>query len=558
MAFGPMSANIEVRTDGGGPEVAPSRATAVTFFEDRAEVVREAKVMLLRGSQWIALAGVSPFVDERTVAARVASGRATVNAARVRWRAHEEAALGREEIERLRAEERAALRQAEDAARSRARGDRRVDQVNALYTKWAADAAKVPPGVRAEERIAAWRRAWSALDAAADEAHRSISAANEQRERAEESAGRAELRLREGTIAQPRFEALVEVDVDGAEDGEEAVIEVTYRVPCALWRPEHLFRLQSRAEGDRGEKAEKGGKDGKDKGDKSAARAIEIVTWATVWHAAGEAWEGVRARFSTARPARDAAPPLVRDDVLHLRRKTSEERSRVLVEAREQQQQVAGLDRGTRAVDEMPGVDDGGEPLVLEASEPLTLASNGRPHRVEVSRRTLGAEVDRVLYPELGGAAHLRATATLSGAPLLAGPVRVARGAGVVGRSKIGFVGSGEPFEIGFGPDDGVRARRHVEEQRDTTAIIGTQKIRRRVDVFLSNLSGETKSLTVTERVPVSEIEDVEVTVLEAADFAARDAEGFLRARISLAPQETRRLSFSYEIRAGSNVVLPF
>jgi len=520
----------------------PSRATAVTFFEDRAEVVRAAKVKLGRGSQWVALAGVSPFVDERTVVARIAAGHATVNAARVRWRMHDEAALGREEASSLRAEEQAARRTVENAQRARARGDRRIDQINALYTKWASDAAKVAAGVRAEPRIAAWRAAWDALTAAADDAHGAISASNEERERAESAAGRAALRLREGMIASPRFEAVVEVDVEVGGDGdggEEIEVEVQYRVPCAMWRPEHLVRFLPKTE-------------------KAGSPTVEIVTWATVWHAAGETWEGVRARFSTARPARDAAPPLVRDDVLRLRRKTAEERSRVMVEAREQANQVAGLDRGVRTVQEMPGVDDGGEPLVLEATELITIAGSGRPLRVEVGRRTLGAEVDRVLYPEFAGAAHLRATLTLAGGPLLAGPLRIARGAGVVGRSKIGFVASGEPFEIGFGADDGVRARRHVEEQRDTTAIIGTQKIRRRVDVFLSNLSDETKALTVTERVPVSEIEDVEVTVIEAADFSAKDAEGFLRARVSLGPHETRRISFSYEIRAGSNVVLPF
>ncbi len=547
MPSAPESTKIDVRGDEGTIETAASRAVSVTFFEDRAEVVRQAAVMLLRGSQWIALAGVSPFVDERTVAARVAKGSATVNAARVRWRAHAEAALGREDVERLQAEEKGARRSVEDATRARARGDRRVDQVNALHTKWASEIAKVAPNVRADERVKAWREAWTALATAADEAHRSIAGANEQRELAEEKATRAAMRLHEGTIAKPRFEAVIEVDLEGADDGDEVVIEVTYRVPCAIWRPEHLFRLGGAEKGDRVDRLEKPG-----------ARPIEIVTWATVWSAAGEAWEGVKARFSTARPARDAAPPLVRDDVLQLRRKTAEERARVVVEAREQQNQVAGLDRGTRAVEEMPGVDDGGEPLVLEATELLTIASDGRPLRVEVGRRTLSAEVDRVIYPEIGGAAHLRATATNAGAPLLAGPVRVARGAGLVGRSKVGFVGTGEPFEIGFGPDDGVRARRHVEEQRDTTAIIGTQKIRRRVDVFLSNLSGETKGLTVTERVPVSEIADVEITMIEAPDFAAKDADGFLRARVSLAPQETKRLSFSYEIRAGSNVVLPF
>ncbi|MFO0586842.1 MAG: DUF4139 domain-containing protein [Polyangiaceae bacterium] len=538
---------IEVRGADGAPEIAASRAVLVTFFEDRAEVSRRAKVMLLRGSQWIAIAGVSPFVDERTATARIVAGDAKVNAARVTWRAHLTTELGREDVERLHAEERSAKSAVEEAARARSRADRRVDQVNGLHTRWAAEIAKVAPRVRDADRLDAWRAAWRSLGEAADEAHRAIASANEQREDAEETAARAALRLREGTIAKPRYEALVAVDVEGAEDGDEVEIEVTYRVPCALWRPEHLFRLADAADASSDGKLEK-----------KANRAIEVVSWATVWSAAGEAWEGVTARFSTARPARDASPPLVRDDVLALRRKSAEERKSVVVEAREHAPQVAGLDRGTRAVEEMPGVDDGGEPLVLEALEPLTIASDGRPMRVEVGRRTLGAEVDRVLYPELGGAAHVRATATNSGGPLLAGPVRVARGSALVGKSKIGYVGAGEPFELGFGADDGVRARRHMEEQRDTTAIIGTQKIRRKVDVFLSNLSGEIKGLTVTERVPVSEIADVEITMGESADFGARDAEGFLRARVQLAPHETKRISFSYEIRAGSNVVLPF
>ena len=108
MPSAPESTKIDVRGDEGTIETAASRAVSVTFFEDRAEVVRQAAVMLLRGSQWIALAGVSPFVDERTVAARVAMGSATVNAARVRWRAHAEAALGREDVERLQAEEKGA------------------------------------------------------------------------------------------------------------------------------------------------------------------------------------------------------------------------------------------------------------------------------------------------------------------------------------------------------------------------------------------------------------------------------------------------------------------
>ena len=56
----------------------------------------------------------------------------------------------------------------------------------------------------------------------------------------------------------------------------------------------------------------------------------------------------------------------------------------------------------------------------------------------------------------------------------------------------------------------------------------------------------------------VSDFEDVEISITEAGDFGARDADGFVSAKVSLAAQETRRISFAYEIRAGSNVVLTF
>jgi hypothetical protein len=58
-----------------------------------------------------------------------------------------------------------------------------------------------------------------------------------------------------------------------------------------------------------------------------------IVTWATAWQATGEAWEHVKARFSTARPSRNAAAPSVADDVLRMRRKTEVERRQIRASA---------------------------------------------------------------------------------------------------------------------------------------------------------------------------------------------------------------------------------
>lgn len=518
-----------------------SRARAVTLFEDRAEVVREARVELAAGAAWFALGGVSPFVDERSVQARLvgAGAGARVISARVRWRAHLEKALGREEIEALTAEAREHERRAVTAGRALDRAQRAEARARRMRAAWIAAAGAAPQG--ACQALASWREGLRAVEAASSAALGAAASALEAQESAARAHDTARARLAQGSVLHPRHEAVIEVEVHADEPGA-ATVEVTYRVPCALWRAEHLVRLTAPTP------------------PQGQSAPVEVVTIATAWQRTGERWEDVEARFSTARPARAASPPLLADDMLQSRRKTDEERRRIDVALRDQSVEAAGLDRGTRAVDEMPGVDDGGEPVQLAPKSHVTIPGDGRPFRVEVSRTTLQAKIERVVFPEIAPVAHLRATATLAKAgPLLAGPVRVARGQSLVGRAKIGFVGKGEPFEIGLGLDDGVRVRREkIEVERDTTAVIGTQKIKRRVCLFLSNLGHEPKRVLVTERLPVSEIEDVTITLTEPGGFLHEVKDGFLRREVEMGPHETAELTIGYEIRAAAKVVLPF
>lgn len=523
---------------------AKSRATRVTLFEDRAEVTRRARATVAAGGGWIAVGGVSPFVDERSVTARLAESRDGVKvlSARVRWRAHRERELGREQIEALEAEARAADRRLVDAQRARDRAQRAEARARGLLTAWIGGASAVPRRAREAATLGSWESALRAVEGAHLAALAEAHAALEAETRADDEQARARERLAAGSIERPRHEAVIEVEIAAAGDLEiEIEIELTYRVPCALWRPEHFIRLLGPTP-PQGELA-----------------PVEIITLATAWQRTGETWDDVEVCLSTARPAGAGSPPLLSDDVLVPRRKTEEERRRVDVSVREQAIAVAGLDRGARAVDEMPGVDDGGEPITLSPRDRVSIPSDGRPFRVEVGRTTVEARIERVIFSEVAEVAHLRATATLGKAgPLLAGPVQLARGQSLVGRAKIGFVGQGEPFEIGLGVDDGVRVRRQRHEERDVTAVIGTQRIKRRVEVFLVNLSSEPRRVLVTERMPVSEIEDVAVTLTDAGGFTLDAKDGYLRREVDLGPHETKALALGYEIKAASKVVLPF
>jgi uncharacterized protein (TIGR02231 family) len=518
------------------------KAVKVTLYEDRAEVTRKARASLVQGAQWVAIAGVTPFVDDRSVQACVAAQGVRVLAARVRRRVTQVAEVGREEVDRLEAEEKRARDRVESVQRDGERVESQKRRLDELLSEWRRALGQVPQGARAEA-IGGWKDAYRSLsEKLATTAMAGLSAGFEQQD-AGEALSRVRARLAQARATRTRCEASVEVQLEAKAAGE-VELEVTYRTPCALWRPEHLARLTT-------------------DGDEAAKGKLEIVTWATVWQRTGEAWEGVEATFSTARPARAAVPPLLTADVLSTRRKTEEEKKTVHVEMRNQAIATTGAAGGKRAVDEMPGVDDGGLPLSFSTFAPVTLPSDGQPFRVEIGRRTLDAAVARILLPERAQVAHYRALATYADKlPLLAGPVCVARGAGLVGRARLDFVAPGEPFELGFGPDDALRVRRTLEVKRDTAAIIGTQKIERTVKLFLSNLSDAEKRVELTERIPVSEVEGVEIDLKEAKDFApdksAGPATGFLKASLSIAPRDTRTLSLKYEIRAKANVALPF
>lgn len=513
-----------------------SRPVRVTFFEDRAEVLRSTTVQILTGATQLAIDGLSILTDDSSLQVRVKHGHATVVTASVERRSRFENANTQDEFLNAAEKHRDAARQERVvneqllvllAARS---------QAELLLKQWAQAMSEVPLGISGEKQRAEWQTGYQAIvdqtyavQAKVDQARTALAKAKEHTKRMAALRGLAEQQVRVS-----KAHAVVQLS---ATQAGEVELELTYRVPCALWRPEHRATLHST----------------------ESTSSVEWVTSAVLWQCTGEEWKDVEVRFSTARPAQASSAPSLKEDYLTTRKKTDYERARVVVEAREETIAVTGVDRGGKSVSEMPGVDDGGEPLQFAATEPRTIASSINPMRVELTRTMLKATVDRVLYPEKAAAPHWRATiAWLGKTPLLAGPVRVARKGSLVGRARVLFVGQGDSFELGFGTDDGVRVRRLVEENRDTVPVIGTQKVHRKLKLSVSNLSGENKSFTIIERIPVSEIADVEILAQSKEGWTLDGKDGSLKREVTLGPRALKELEYDYELRAAAKVDLPF
>lgn len=497
-----------------------SRADEVIFYEDRARVIRRASASLTAGVNRLHVSGLSLLVDDSSLTLDVPDG-VRLLTSKIRRNVNQVPNATREEIEELEARERRAVGEKNRLEAQVARVQRQQKRLLNLEKTYLWDLQNLNCDADVESALAVYDDPVMqsvdqhlVLDPKFREARR-------ERERASKL-------LSSARTKHPEFSASIDLQFEVEED-MEIEFEFSYQVPCALWRPSHLARL-----------------------DRRESRVI-FHNSATVWQLTGEVWRDVRCRFSTARPARASSPPLLSDDVISARTKDRDERKEVNVEAREVDIKDTGAD-GARAIDEMPGVDDGGEPLTLEALERVTIPSNGEPFRIDVGHQEFDAEIELVAFPQRAPVPHVRARGTWTAPyPLLAGPVLLMRENVFAGRALANFVASGDTFELGFGTESTVSVKRQEDTDHETTRLTGRNNVKREVRLYLSNLGGDAIKLKVIERTPVSEIEDVEIKDFEGA---SPDKDGFCEFEIELEGKETRRHEFSYLVTYASNVNL--
>jgi len=511
--------------------------TAVTVFEDRAAITRKEAFALAAGQLRVTVERVAPVLADKTLVATIEPVGARVLDIRCErylapWR---DPAAGAAELPAQLREERARLQAEHDAAAARAQTAH--DEAGALGELAAATLADLAtaaargtrPDIGAAQlaeldagEAAARGRALDAEQAARDAAA-AIARLDERIARAEATAGEAAARL--------------VIDVV-TEQPADVVVTIHYVVPGAAWRPYHRAAL--------------------------AGRRVEWETTACVWQATGEDWPDVALTCSLDRPSLGVEPPQLADDVLRARRRPEQ----IAVETREQERQTTGLGGG--APSEVPGIDDGGVGLVLAAPK-ATVRCDGRPHRVPVGELAADAQVALVAIPLRSPWVHRRVRLANAGdRPLLAGPVDLIMASGYVGRAEIGFVAAGERFDVGFGPDSDVRVHRTETRERDDAGLLGGWNVQTvRVAVRLSNIGGEGRTVEVIERVPVSEIEQVEVAVAapdgyllderaEITQVTARaiDDRGMVTWTVELPPFGRRAVALEYRVKSQRSVAI--
>lgn len=505
----------------------------VVLFEDRAQVTRRGLVELPAGRVRVRVEGVAPVLADRTLAIAASSPAAPVEVCDARVEREPRLAPGTPPADLA-----ALAGRVEAAAQHVARLQGRLEALKTesglldlalrqTLSEIVVDAAwdRVEPEAWGERL----HRVEGGQAATGDSAH----ATELELQTAQEEL--ADLRARYVAARRPdeTLHATVIIDLL-LEQAAACTIEVRYCVPGACWRPHYRAWLQEP--------------------DGPQAR-LRLQSQGCVWQNTGEAWSDVRVQLSTQRPSLGADPPLLSDDLLVSERRDE----RTVVRGRDQVIAATSAREGPATARELPGIDDGGEPLGVWSEAPATIASDGRPHFVPIGTIETAATVDRVLIAERVPAVFRRCSfAHAEPHPLLAGPVELLLGGGRVGRGRMGFAAAGERIELGFGPDPTLRAQRDEEAVRHKPGALSRwQRVEHRVRIHLSNLGTQARTLQVQERVPVSELEEVRIRYdRDSSSFdEPPDADGFLRQTVTVAGGGTLKLELHYTLEHHKDVV---
>jgi uncharacterized protein (TIGR02231 family) len=135
--------------------------------------------------------------------------------------------------------------------------------------------------------------------------------------------------------------------------------------------------------------------------------------------------------------------------------------------------------------------------------------------------------------------------------------VRLIQNGGFAGRTQVPFVAPGESFALGWGSQDDLQVTRRSGQSEEEKAL--SRRVCHRIwtKVYLSNTGSEPRTLSVRERIPVSEVEEVQVKLLtkETTKGHREDKDGHLTWGIELAPGATRELELTYQVDAHRKVV---
>lgn len=185
----------------------------------------------------------------------------------------------------------------------------------------------------------------------------------------------------------------------------------------------------------------------------------------------------------------------------------------------------------------------------------LTVLSTGEQKRVQLDEAALEPILLVRTVPRVNPKAFLYTKLTApKTTPYLPGQVSLFRDGTFAGTGRLPQLAPGEEFELGFGPDDAVRVRHAiVDEKRGESGIISSSKTDvRNFRISVKNLHERPIQLVIQDQIPVSQQQDIKVDLVTKTAPTKQnidDKRGVLAWESTLAADQEQVLDFGYRVQ---------
>ncbi len=343
-------------------------------------------------------------------------------------------------------------------------------------------------------------------------------------------------------------------------------VELTYMMPGATWEPMHEIRVST-----------------------SDAKAVEVASFAVVTQTSGEDWDGAELSFSTQSTTESVRIPELEALTLGDTQAATRVMTSRMSSFSRAQQAFAGQNElwnkvqqkafgsaaaanfeqvyqsnmeylqvaQSKTVQIFETLKNRGTTEQFKALAAQRVSGDGHPTRLRIGTCTLKSEQKIVAVPEQS----LNAVRTLementSGQSLLPGKVALYQDGAFVGLTDIDFVAQGERFPLYLGVADNIKLTRVLDRKQSSLVRRQVSKMVVTFVVTAENLQGAPTSLTLADRIPVSEDKEIKVSSVKIAPAGDPDSQGILRWDLELKPKEKKEFRISYQVEYPPQLIL--
>jgi len=349
----------------------------------------------------------------------------------------------------------------------------------------------------------------------------------------QERAAKLQLEINEKTASFTRntSEIVVSVSADAPATVE---LTVSYIVSAAGWYPFYDLRATD------------------------TKSPVRLLYKANVYQETGEEWENVKLVLSTVNPSigntkQNLSPwylNLYQRDYYSYNLKRDAPVAGVMAPATEDEKMVMADSTALTTSDFVSTIQTSLN-TEFKIELPYTIHSGNKPTTVSIQNYNMNADYIYSAAPKLDKDAFLLARATgWEEFNLLPGEANVFFEGTFVGKSYIDPNNTRDTLDISLGRDKRVIVQREPVKEFSSKKFIGTnQRESFAYEISVRNTKSEPIRIIIEDQVPVSQNDQIEVTVDDTGGAQFNDVTGKLVWEITLQPNETKKLAFKFDIK---------